>query len=71
MIELTAINNIVCEYVKTSFNSEAVYTEETLQGWQSALSLILANRSANDQTSIQGLGDQLKFINKNNEARLW
>ncbi|KAF1806702.1 Sec23-binding domain of Sec16-domain-containing protein [Mucor lusitanicus] len=60
----------VSEYAKTSAHADAVYTDETLQEWQSALALILANRSANDQAAIQGLGDRLKHLNKDNEARL-
>ncbi|KAK4520917.1 uncharacterized protein ATC70_006800 [Mucor velutinosus] len=60
----------VSDYAKTSAHAEAVFTDETLQGWQSALTLILANRSTNDQAAIQGLGDQLKHLNKHNEARL-
>lgn len=61
----------MANYVKTSAQEKAVYTDETLQGWQSALTLVLANRSTNDQAAIQGLGDQLKHLNKTNEARLW
>lgn len=69
--KLTHKRRIVSEYAKTSAHADAVYTDETLQEWQSALALILANRSANDQAAIQGLGDRLKHLNKDNEARLW
>jgi hypothetical protein len=44
--------------------------QEALDHWKQVLSLILANRSENDQQAISGLGDLLKETNLDS-AHLW
>lgn len=47
------------------------YTQESLEGWQHALSFILANRSSKDKEAITGLGDQLKQVGSIYDASIW